>query len=272
MCSRKNRAQVSTYFYFHDLFMKRTIYILYALIFFSSCSTDVIIPCDETDEHSGNLCREYRYYNSSSVGYVEFEYKGDTAIVSYFYNQNNSLEQTTTEKLVDGRTSIITKQFPNAPSLIQSWHYNDMDSLAMIVYGGNDSLVEITFENGKRKNEFYYHNSILNRYNVYQYYQDDGKLLQISVFNAEDSLISYRKFEHFSTGQIRTTFYTSEQELIGRLVRSYSAQGLIIFSEFTAESGQVTEREDYSYDGAGKLTEQSGFIGNHSSKSVYLYY
>lgn len=250
--------------------MKKTILLITA-IWLVGCSTDEFIPCDG-DGPQGSLCREYRYYNDSPEGYVEFEYGGDSLIISTIYNTDHRLEKTVVERLENGRTYSIAEQFPNSETHVQTWHYDEMDSLFSIVYGANDSSMQLTFENGKRKFQRYFHGSELNRYFEYRYYQDDGTLYRIYSYSTADSLLGYRSFDYFQiTGQFRASFYTSDNRLIGRKVFN-SQNGLITSSEFTDSTGTVTERSDYIYDASLRLIEKQEMRRNGTLKSVFLYY
>ncbi len=248
----------------------KNLLILFVGIAFSACSTDGFVPC-EKEGTAGKLCREYRYLNDSPQGYVAFEHRGDSLQISDYYNQNLRLIKTIRQQFENGQTIVISEQYPNEDSRIQTWHYNEIDSLEQIVFGANDSVVQIDYLQGKRNREAYLIGTELDRYFEYRYYQDDGKLYRINAYNAMDSLLSYRQFDYFSTGQNRVSFYTSEHKLTGR--RVYNSQnGLITSIQFTDTTGTVTERADYIYDAAFNLTEKTERKGDQTYKSVFLYY
>ncbi|MCF8461036.1 MAG: hypothetical protein K9G46_09940 [Flavobacteriales bacterium] len=239
-------------------------------IAFSACSTDGLIPCDK-EGTIGKLCREYRYLNDLPEGYVEFDQQGDSLLISDYYNQNLRLIKTIRHQSENGQTIVISEQYPNEDSRIQTWHYNEIDSLEQIVFGANDSVVQIDYEQGKRYREAYLRGAELNRYFEYRYYQDDGKLYRIYAYTSTDSLLSYSQFDYFSTGQNRVSYFTSDHKLRGR--RVYNSQnGLISSIQFMDTTGTVTERADYIYDAAFNLTEKTERKGELTYKSVFLYY
>lgn len=250
--------------------MKYAIFIAFT-IFLSACERDGLIPC-AGDGPIGQLCREYRYYNDSPIGYVDFLTEGDTVLTSEIYDQQHRLQKTKKEWLVNGKTSVIAEQYPDEDTKVQTWHYNGFDSLETIVFGANDSSMHIIYENGKRKTESYIHGDSLVRYFTYRYFQDDGNLYRIYLYNAKDSLLSYRSFEYFSTGQKRVSFYTSCNELIGRKVFRFLQNGLISSIEFTNDEEAVTERSDYLYDASFNLIEKTQSVPSGTYKSVFLYY
>lgn len=252
--------------------MRNWSFILF-ILFTCGCSEDALVPCN-SDQPTGKVCREYRYYNDQPQGFVQFDHQGDSALVSEIYGQQSALLKTVREQFVDGKTSVITEQFPEEVSRVQSWHYNEMDSLSMIVYGANDSSLLITYDEGKRYRETMIVDDVAIRFSQYRYYQDDGLLYRITEYNGNDSVLSYRNFDYFNGNDgtfYRATFYTAEHELIGRRRYSFSQNGLISSMEFRLADGTLAESKEYIYDSAGKLTEEHGQQYGNTSKSVYLY-
>jgi hypothetical protein len=248
----------------------RNLVFAFIAIAFTACYTDGLLPCEKQGVE-GKVCREYRYFNGSPQGFVEFNHRGDSLKVSDYYDQNSKLTKTIREQFENGRTIVISEQYPTENSRIQTWHYNELDSLELIVFGANDSIVRIDYELGRRKHEAYFNGTELDRYFEYRYYQDDGKLYRINAYNGNDSLLSYRQFEYFSTGQNRITYYTPEHNITGR--RLFRTQnGLITSIEFTDRSGVVTEQTDYIYDASSNLIEKTEQLGEMTYKSIFLYY
>ena len=252
-----------------------TVRIIISILFLSlaSCTPDVLVPCDG-DGPSGKLCREYRYYEGSAQGYVEFEYEGDS-VTSTFYDRGNNLKKTVIERFSEERIASVTNQFPDAPSVVGTYHYNELDSLFLIVYGANDSSVNISYVDGKRFTEHRVAGTDTISTKEFRYFQDNGVLYRISEYDENQYLITYRNFDYFTTGgieQYRTTEYTSDHDLIGRKVYTFTQLGLISSMEYRLTDGTIAESMDYIYDSAGKLTEQSGQRFGNGSKSVYLYY
>lgn len=250
--------------------MKNSILIL-TTVLFAACQTDALLPC-ENEGPVGEICREYRYSNDAAIGYAEFEYAPGSSVTENLYDQHSNLVKTIVEHFEDGKTVVIAEQYPDRESIVQSWHYNEIDSIHQIYFGGIDSVVEFTYENGKRLRDEYFHDGELNRWTSYRYYQDDGKLYRRSFYDDKDSLLRYENYQYFSTGQNRVTFYTPSHQITGRRVVRFSQLGLITSSEFTNADGVVTQNENYIYDAAGKLIEQHASTLNQSTKSVYLYY
>jgi len=252
--------------------MKKITLLFPVLLCLSSCSQDVEVPCDKFGGIQDNLCREYRYVNGKSIGFLEFEYKGDSALVASFYNTNAALLQTTTTRLKDGRTNVIVTDYPDRKSLVESWHYNEMDSLNRIVFGANDSVVEMTYEDGNRILEAHFTDSILKRYTVYHFYLNENVLFRVSDFNGQDSLLRYKTIENFSNGIRRVDYFDGNDLSSGHWRFRLSPTGLVISGEFRDENGDVAKTETYSYNSSSNPVEHIETKADQTSKSVFLYY
>lgn len=223
----------------------------------------------------GRICREYRYYNDEPQGYVDYSYEGDSVVMRSIYDQNHSLEKTVIHRFEGSLLSVITEQFPSRASNVTSFHYNEFDSLQLVVYGANDSSMVISYENGKRLRETTLVNELPTHHTDYRYFQDDGLLYRITERNGSDTILSYRNFDYFSSNQTdfyREKRYTAAHQLIGIKRFSFSQNGLISSMEFRLTNGTVVQSKEYIYDSAGNLTEEIGFDYGNTSKSVYLYH
>lgn len=252
--------------------MRLTILSLLCLLLFG-CSKDEFVPCNGVGI-PGNLCREYRFYNDVGQGYVEFSYAGDS-VVSSIYNQQSVLEKTIIERYANGRLISITNQFPADESVVATFHYNEMDSLFLVVYGANDSTIQISYQNGKRYLESRIAGDVLLGFKEYRYFQNGGELYRISDFDADSLLLGYRNFDYFNTNEIvryRATEYTPNHQLIGRRLFTFSQLGLISSMEYKLADGIIAESKNYIYDSAGKLAEEQGYFAGNTTKSVYLYH
>lgn len=252
--------------------MRTTLFSLICLTMIG-CTADVYVPCNG-DGPSGSPCREYRLYNEVAQGYVEFEYKGDS-VVSNLYNQNSWLEKTIIERYENERLISSTAQFPTAESVVSTFHYNESDSLFLIVHGTNDSALQISYQNGKRHIESRLVNGETVGYKEFRYFQSGGELYRISDYGADGELLGYRNFDYFNTNgirQYRATVFTPDHQLVGRRLFTFSQLGLISSMEYKLADGTLAESKNYIYDSAGKLTEKHGSFAGNTTKSVYLYY
>ncbi|MGB0368851.1 MAG: hypothetical protein ACPGD8_05570 [Flavobacteriales bacterium] len=250
--------------------MNRLLFILCALVV-TACQTDPLLPCN-ADGPVGKVCREYRYANGSGVGFVEYEYEGESVITTNIFNQQSNPVKTVVQRFENGQTTVIAEQYPDQPSNVQTWHYDEMDSLFLVYHGFNDSTLEITYEQGRRIREDYFNTDSLDRWVAYRYYQDNGKLYRKSFHNNQNLLLYYEIYDYFSTGQDRISYFDPNNQLIGRRVFRFSQLGLVTSMQYTLANGQITEHADYIYDAAGKLTEQTLTVAQRATKSVYLYY
>jgi len=243
------------------------------LVLLSACSEDALVPC-RSEALTGKLCRKYQYHNDQPQGFTEYEYQGDSVVVSNVYSTNSVLEETIIKRYKNGQLSVITEQFPSMGSRVETRHYNEMDSLVLVVYGANDSSVVFTYDKGKRFRQIRIAGNDTMGYSEYRFYQDDGMLYRITEYDGNDSLRSYRNFDYFSGNDgtfYRATYYNAEHELIGRRRFGFSQNGLISSMEYRLADGTLAESKEYIYDSAERLTEESGQRYGNTSKSVYLY-
>lgn len=248
----------------------RTILLAYTLLTLVACSTDDLIPCSKNGQQ-GKLCKEYRYLNGAPSGFVDHEHDGDSVLTSRFYDDELRLQKTIINRFENGRTSIISEQWPGRASNVRTYHYNEMDSLAGVHYGANDSVMEFDYHLGKRQRVSVFHKGVLNRYDEYRYFLDDGKLYRVYSYNNADSLLSYLSFEYFSSGHLRQSHYSADHHLIDRRIFSFAPDGLITSVELTDSLGQVAERTEYLYSGQNVI-ELNRTTSKNRFKSVFLYY
>lgn len=252
--------------------MRNWLFICISTILFS-CEEDALIPCSD-EQPSGKICREYRYFNNAPQGFVTFEHEADSLIISTVYNQNSVVRKTIREQYKTGKLVAITEQVPDRPSRVETWHYNELDSLSFIIYGADDSILQIAYEDGKRLRESLLIDDVVTHYTEYRYFEDDGNLYRVSDFDANDSLLSYRNYDYFSGNDgtfYRTSHYSGNYELIGRKRYGFTQLGLISSMEYRLADGTLAESKNYIYDVVGKLIEKTAQRGNNTSKSVYLY-
>lgn len=252
--------------------MRALLFILFSFAIYG-CEQDLLVPC-QSDVTHGKLCREYRFYNEEPQGFVVFEYGDDSLVVSRIFNTHSELTKTIRQQFRDGKTRVISEQFPDSPSKVQSWHYNDLDSLSLVVFGSNDSSIEITYSDGKRLRESIIIGETVDRFITYRYLESNGKLNRISEFNATDSLTFYSDYNYFDSNEgsfLRVSRFTSQNVLVGRRLFTFSQQGLISSMDYRLADGTLAEEKKYIYDGTGRLIEKTHRLIENTSKSVYLY-
>lgn len=241
-------------------------------VLIASCTSDVLVPCETGTGPSGKLCREYVFEEQQGQGFIEWTYLSDTMTVATYFDAGSIEQKSVERRYENGLLHVIVESYPNGETNVRSLHYNDMDSLSAIVYGANDSSMQVTYENGKRLRETHVTDEQVTGYSVYRYYQDDGRLYRILNYNSTDSLLSYRQLDYFDSGQQRTSFFTSNHQLLGRRVFRFSQPGLITSTVFTNNEGTETERIEYFYDSGHKLTERITETPLRKLSSRFIYY
>lgn len=246
------------------------LYLMAALL--SGCTSDVLVPCEKDNEPSGRLCREYVFENEQARGFIEWAYFSDSMTVATYFDAASNEQKSVQRRYTNQLLSVVVESYPNGETNVRSFHYNEFDSVSAIVYGANDSSMQVTYQNGKRLRETHVADEQITCYSVYRYYQDDGRLYRISRYSTTDSLLSYRQFDYFDTGQQRTSFFTANHQLLGRRVFRFSPLGLITSAVFTNNGGTETERIEYFYDSSHKLTERTIETPLRKLSSRFIYY
>lgn len=253
--------------------MRIVLVIIFSTVLFG-CSTDEVVPCSG-EGLNGQLCRAYRFYNEDGIGFTEYNYQGDTLVISEIYDTDSRLQKTVVQRLANNQTVAITEQFPAAESRVKTFHYNEIDSLFLVVYGANDSSLVINYENGKRKIEDMVIDSEVMARKEYRYFQDDGELYRISFYLGTDSLLSYQNYDYFTSNgmnQYRVSVYNPDFSLVGRRLFSFTQDGLIKTMEFRLADNQISATDNYIYDGSGMLQELQSQRNGATSKTVYVYH
>lgn len=236
----------------------RSIFVVISfLVLLWSCSTDVPAPCADGSGSIDHPCREYLSVNETPQGFLEFFFSGDSLVETDHYNARSEWVATRTEQIRNGRTEVVTQRQANGPTIVSTYHYNEHDSLAAIFHGSVDSTVRYEYGPFGKTLEQIFHQETLVRQRSFRYYEDNGELYRIYELNPSDSVLRYRHFEYFSTGQTRISEFTGANELIGRHVRNFSASGQLLWSTFTDSTGTERQRTDITYDDLGRAMEKS---------------
>ncbi len=241
------------------------------ILILTSCGVDEIIPCSRDTMHSGKLCREYRYSNGNPVGYVEYSYSGDSTVNRTFFDSNDNLVKSSTERYSNGLLQAKVERLENGTTTVGSYHYLSNDSLECIVFGAADSSHCFSYLNYKRVRLEHFHGASLVRYQEYRYYEDDGRLFRISYFNQDDSLIQYSTYSYYFGGIVRIDYANPNYVPLGNAVLKFSEEQYLESSQFTDTTGQITNRLECFYDSNNRLSESKEESTLGSSRILYLY-
>lgn len=238
------------------------------------CRPDVLLPCDQTDlEFSGLLCREYRFSNGNPIGYLDYTYRGDSAIDISTYDTHSMLQKTATERYADGQLRTVVERFGNDNRLVRSYNYSNSGLLNCIIFGAADSSECYFYDAQDRVRMVEWRADTLRlRATEYRYFADEDLLYRLNFFDETDSLVEYRNHEYFLDGRVRIDHFTGGHVFLGHAVEQRNAEGSLLTSRFTAPDQVVTNRIDYTYDAHGRITERNSIRTFNSERSVFMYH
>jgi len=243
-------------------------------LLFIGCQPDVLLPCEESEAIlNGKLCREYRFTNGSPIGYLEYAYRGDTAIDINTYDTQAILQKTSTERYDAGQLRTVVERFGSDNRLVRSYNYLNSGLLDCIVFGAVDSAECYTYDpQGRVTLVQSLADSVKLRATEYRYFEDEDRLYRIIFYDGSDSLLEYRNHEYFLDGRVRIDHFAGDHSFLGHAVEMRAIDGRLLSSRFTAPDQTITHRTECSYDANGRLIERTAARPFGSERSVWMYH
>jgi hypothetical protein len=248
-------------------------FVITMLTLMAGCTADQPVECEPADGLEGKLCREYRFENGTSVGYVQYAYRGDTAIDLSHFDPSHSLRKTETRSFWEGQLRSVVERFPDGSRVVRSYNYLPNDSLECIVYGMVDSTVCLDYDDIQRAvRKTYVAEGQLTRSIEYRYFEDEDRLYRISFLDANNSIIEYRNHIYFFDGTVRIEHYSGNNTFIGHAVERFRADGKLSSRQFSDSDGVASENTEWVYDAIGRLVERSSIKAFSNERTVFLYH
>lgn len=244
------------------------------LMLLFGCQPDALLPCEEDDaELSGLLCREYRFSNGSPVGYLEYAYRGDSAIDISTYDTQGILKKTATERYEGGLLRTVVERFSSESRVVRSYNYSVTGLLDCIVFGAVDSTQCHTHDTQGRITEVRWQaDSLLLRATEYRYFEDEDRLYRVYFRDGNDSITEYRNHTYFLYGRVRIDHFTGQHVFLGHTVEERTPDGRLISSRFMAPDQTLTHLTYCTYDADGRITERGSTHPFGSEQNVYMYH
>lgn len=252
---------------------------LVLLVTLISCGTDELSPCEDNPEMKGLLCKEYRYENGTSIGYLSYFYNSQDQMVRTEYNSING----TTKKYVifeyNDKNLVREASFSPDGNMLREtiYNYNNDNSLSDINHEENGASISrriFEYQNTVLTKETELSNDQLDNYITYQYYSDDGKLYKKSYYNAQSQLTNYTTYEHFDNLKIRYNHYTANHNFTGYDVEHFNADNTP--KEFVTydTAGEIISTTKYDYNTLGLLNKSESLDSTETviSHILFLYY
>lgn len=242
-------------------------------VLFTGCMADQPIECEPIAGSEGKLCREYRYENDASVGYVQYTYQGDTAIDQSHFDPFHSLRKTETRSYWDGQLRSKVERFADGSRVVRSYNYLPSDSLECIVFGMVDSTVCFDYDGlDRRILETHAIGDVVTRSTEFRYFEDEDRLYRVSFRDANDSITEYRNHIYFFDGTVRIEHFSSNHTFLGHAVENWTTDGRLLQWQFSDTTGVVIETKVWLYDAHGRLVERISQRAFSNSRSLFLYH
>lgn len=232
--------------------------VLIFTVLLSSCRVDEFSPCDDAPGMEGLLCKEFRFENNETIGYLAYYYNSNKQLVRKDYKSaDGELKKYDTFTYATGK--ISAENYYNAQgkliaekeylydallNLSNVYHIENGVEVAYKQYEYNDTLL-------KKESSFNY--NLLENYTVYQYYNGETNLYRKSVYSSSNELLSYTNIEYFVNNYERHNHYTGSHIFTGYDVFEFDASGNIVRSSVYDFSGKRMSYIQYTYNSSGQL-------------------
>ena len=244
------------------------------VVFFTSCSTDVVAPCESNYALFGRICSEFKSRNNTPVGTVDYAYsENGNSLVTDFIDPNGKIERTIRYTFKNG-TVVSERETINGEEKTKSYSYDDQDSISSIAYftGAEiDSIAFCDFENGKRTQVRVQNDDDILRFTDYRY-DSDGTLNRISYYSADSNLLGYLQYEFFGNNKVRVKKRTPQHLLIHTDNLELNSSNQIEQNVRRSGVGDTILIETNTYDQLGKLVEKTRDSGFETNSIRYYYY
>jgi hypothetical protein len=252
----------------------RNLFYLIAMILCSSCTTDLVVPCETDNALFGRICSEFRLKNDDAVGTVDYMYSdGGKSLVTDFIDLNGTVKRTVRYTYKDGLI-LTERETINGEEKAISYSYNDQDSISSIAYftGAEiDSIAFCDFDNGKRVKVLVQDGDEILRFEDYRY-DFDGTLNRISSYTADSSLIGYHQYEFFDNNKVRVRKKTPQHLLIHTDNIDLNDLNQIEQNVRRSAVSDTILVVTNTFNQLGKLIEKTEVAGFESSSVRYYYY
>lgn len=252
----------------------RNLFFLLGLIFFTSCSTDVVAPCGTDHALFGRICSEFKSRNDVPVGTVDYVYsQNGNALITDYVDPNGNVERTVRYTFKDAIV-VTERETINGEEKTKSYSYNDHDSISSIAYftGAEiDSIAFCDFENGKRVRVRVQVGEEILRFADFRY-DSGGTLNRVSNYAADSSLLGYLQYEFYGNNKIRIKKRTPQHLLIHTDNIELNSLNQIEQNVRRSGVGDTILVVSNTFNRQGKLFEKTLVTPSESTSIRYYYY
>ena len=255
-----------------------SLFILFS-VFLASCSVDEFSPCDDAPGMEGMLCKEFRFENSASIGYLAYYYNSEKQLTRKDYKGNSGeLKKYDTFAYDNGNISV-ERSFDAEGKLLEEKEYQydallNLSNVYHIENGVEVAYKQFEYSDTLLQKESSFNHSQLENYTVYQYYNGETNLYRKSVYSASNELLNYTNIEYFVNNFERHNHYTGNHSFIGYEVFVFDANKNITRLSVYDFSGKLLSYIEYRYNTSGQLdvTNEYDEEGKLRKNNQYIYH
>ncbi len=255
-----------------------SLFILFS-VFLASCSVDEFSPCDDAPGMEGMLCKEFRFENSASIGYLAYYYNSEKQLTRKEYKANSGeLKKYDTFTYDNGNISV-ERSFDAEGKLLEEKEYQydallNLSNVYHIENGVEVAYKQFEYSDTLLQKESSFNHSQLENYTVYQYYNGETNLYRKSVYSASNELLNYTNIEYFVNNFERHNHYTGNHSFTGYDVFVFDANENITRLSVYDFSGKLLSYIEYSYNTSGQLdvTNEYDEEGKLRKNNQYIYH
>ncbi len=256
----------------------------YSLVFIlsvllASCSVDEFSPCDDVQGMEGLLCKEFRFENSASIGYLTYYYNSEKQLSRIDYKAvDGGLKKYDILTYENGKISVI-RSYDAEGKLMEEKEYkydalSNLSNVSHIENGVEVAYKQFEYTDTLLQKESCFNYNQLENYTVYQYYNGETNIYRKSVYSASNELLSYTNIEYFVNNYERHNHYTGDHVFTGYDVYVFDANKNITRSSVYDFNGKLMSYIEYTYNASGQLdvSNQYDEDGKLRKNNKYIYH
>jgi len=254
-------------------------FIFILLLSLASCRVDEFSPCEEAPGMEGLLCKEFRFENNESIGYLAYYYNSDRLLNRMDYKSTDG--QLKKYDLLEYEGAKLSKErsYDEAGKLLheKKYTYNALENISSVYHiedGVEVSYKSFEYTDTLLQKESNFNFNQLDNYIVYQYYNGETNLYRKSLYSASGELLCYTNIEYFVNNYQRHNHYSGNHIFTGYDVFVFDDTGNRTRSSVYDFSGKLVSYIEYTWNTKGQLDETSEFdeAGKLMKNNKFIYH
>ncbi len=252
---------------------------IFLAVFVASCSVDEFSPCNDAPGMEGMLCKEFRFENNASIGYLAYYYNSEKQLTRMDFKANDGQLKKYDTFIYENGNISVERSYDAEGKLLneKEYQYDALSNLSNVYHIENGVEVaykQFEYSDTLLQKESSFNHSQLENYTVYQYYNGETNLYRKSVYSASNELLSYTNIEYFVNNYERHNHFTGNHIYTGYDVFVFDAGKNITRSSVYDYTGKLMSYIEYTYNASGQLdiSNQYDEDGKLRKNNKYIYH